>query len=611
MLTATLHRLWFGRLHLSSRKALPLVVFLNIALTGIVSAAERQYPVALMNWMVEGTFHALIVDKSQQRLTVWEIREGEPSMIESYRCSTGENEGDKWVRGDMRTPEGVYFFCSVIDGRSLPPKYGLWAFTTNYPNFVDRRHGKSGDGIWLHGRDKPLGPKPDSNGCIALENQDLIKVSRFIKLQHTPLIVVKKLKLAPRSAVVEQERELRDFIENWRQSWESQDLDSYMGHYSLNFQSCRLDYKAWKDKKRKLNERYRKIRVRLSNVNLYRQNGLVTAIFSQDYNSDSYRSSGVKVLYLVNDGTYRIYAEDYHRPVDDPFPVGSLLAGINQFPSDRYRPRQDLGIRLVSTDEPENGVEAELESPRPSAPSRGVVLKTIAAVADVAAPALESNEKFVHETSPDRLIVARIVPAYSPSQDLNSPFGLADKQVKAREPLESDVGDTGVVPGPAAVAAAGKPREYEDSGRASSRLQTRSEKLPRAETRDTKDDESPDETHRAEVRDSVAKFLAQWKRAWEQKDLDGYLSMYHPEFGGDAFDFKKLAQTRKRYFRKYGMIRVKMERLQIRKVEKQLHVKFLQIFRGDEYSDKGWKSMVLVRGKDKGLRILSEEWSAL
>ncbi len=60
-----------------------------------------------MNWMVEGTFHALLVDKSQQRLTVWQIKDGEPSVVESYRCATGENDGDKWVRGDMRTPEGV------------------------------------------------------------------------------------------------------------------------------------------------------------------------------------------------------------------------------------------------------------------------------------------------------------------------------------------------------------------------------------------------------------------------------------------------------------------------------------------------------------------------
>jgi len=232
-------------------KILLTVALLQVTILLSGSAwAEKLYPAALMNWMLEGSFHALIVDKSQQRLFVWKVKDGEPSLVESYPCATGENEGDKWARGDMKTPEGVYFFCSVIDGRTLPPKYGMWAFTTDYPNFVDRRRGKNGDGIWLHGRDKPLGPKPDSNGCVALENADLIKASRFVRLQGTPMILVDKMLMVPRSVIMEREREVRDFIEAWRQSWESQDLDRYMKHYCLNFQSSWLDYNGWKEKKK-------------------------------------------------------------------------------------------------------------------------------------------------------------------------------------------------------------------------------------------------------------------------------------------------------------------------------------------------------------------------
>lgn len=608
MLTATLHRLLFDRLPLLVKKVLPLVVSLTVALPGVCAGAENQYPIALMNWMSDGNFHALIVDKSQQRLTVWEVKEGEPSMIESYRCSTGENEGDKWVRGDMRTPEGVYFFCSVIDGRTLPSKYGMWAFTTDYPNFVDRRQGKSGDGIWLHGRDKPLGPKPDSNGCVALENQDLIKVSRFVKLQNTPLIVVKKLEMAPRSAIMEQERELRDFLESWRQAWEARDLDAYMGHYSLNFQSCWLDYKAWKEKKRKLNERYAKIRVRLENLRLYRQNGIVTAIFSQDYRSDSYRSAGVKVLYIVNDGKYRIYAEDYHKPVDDPFPVGTLLAEINAYPKEQNQVRQDLGIRLVSTDEPEIPVEAEFEAPRPTAPSRGVVLKTLAAAGEIAAPALESNVKFSHEASPDRLVVARAMPASAPSEGVPGPLELSDIPIKARETQKAIPNDGETRE---SLRVAGESDNMQASVELSPSPQADTVKPIRVESREKNHIESPDESNQAEARDDVAKFLERWKAAWEQKNLDNYLKMYHPDFGSGKSGVKEVAKTRRRYFRKYRTIHVEMERMQIRKVGKQLHVKFIQTFRGDDYSDKGWKSMVLVGGEDKGLRILSEDWSAL
>ena len=129
-------------------------------------------------------------------------------------------------------------------------------------------------------------------------SQDLIKVSRFIRLQITPIIVVEKLLMAPRSVIMEQERELRNFIESWRQAWESKDLDRYMAHYSPNFQSCWLDFNGWKEKKRRLNKRYDSIRVKLGNVYLYRQDGLITTIFTQSYGSKGFHSSGIKVLYI-------------------------------------------------------------------------------------------------------------------------------------------------------------------------------------------------------------------------------------------------------------------------------------------------------------------------
>jgi len=125
---------------IASPKAIPstawstMITIIGILVTPVTTlAGEPVYPDCLMNWMVEGTFHAVIVDKSSQKLTVWRIDDGEPSVVETFRCSTGESGGDKWVRGDMKTPEGVYFFCSVIDGRTLPPKYGFWGFTTDYP----------------------------------------------------------------------------------------------------------------------------------------------------------------------------------------------------------------------------------------------------------------------------------------------------------------------------------------------------------------------------------------------------------------------------------------------------------------------------------------------
>jgi len=599
---------------LLAKTVVPLAACLTLICASKAQCAEPLYPVALMNWMVEGTFHALIVDKSQQKLTVWKIKDGEPTMVDSYRCSTGENDGDKWVRGDMKTPEGVYFFCSVIDGRTLPAKYGLWAFTTDYPNFVDRRRGKNGDGIWLHGRDKPLGPKPDSNGCVAVENQDLIKISRYVRLQSTPLIVVEKMLMAPRSRVIEQERELRDFIERWRQRWESRDLEGYMSHYSANFQSCWLDYKGWKEKKRKLNKRYSKIRVRLGEVYLYRQNGIVTAIFTQNYSSDSFASSGIKVLYLTHKGNYEIYAEDYHQPVDDPFPAGSLIARAGGQPGLGTDEGQDFRIRLVSTDEPDRAPYEETETPRPSAPSKGVVLHRVAGakVNSVSIPALEINEKSTDGMAPQRLMVASLVPEYTPApQAVPGRRGPVQTIAQAAvEPKKSTSDGPGLVKVKPGQMLNGKERPHSES----------SPPVKSARENHESDTSRPfgieasagaGQPLKAAERQGVLAFLNQWKSAWEQKALDRYAKMYHADFGQDKNSIKAFLQTKKSFFRKYRQIRVEIDQVDIRKVEGQLVVKFIQTFRGDDYSDKGWKRMVLAGSKNKGFRVISEDWSPL
>jgi murein L,D-transpeptidase YafK len=583
--------------------------------TSTVWAERSLYPVALMNWMVEGSFHALIVDKSQQRLSVWLTKNGEPRNVESYRCATGENPGDKWVRGDMKTPEGVYFFCSLIDGSKLPPKYGLWAFTTDYPNFVDRRSGKNGDGIWLHGRDKPLSSRPDSNGCIALMNSDLLKVSKFVRLQGTPMIVVKNLKMAPRARIIEQEREIRDFIESWRQAWESRDIDRYMAHYSPNFQSSWLDFAAWKSKKLKLTSRYSKIRVRFGNIYLYRQDGLVTAIFTQSYRSESFSSTGIKILYLKEQNGYHIYSEDYHELVDDSFPVRTLLAQYGSKAAPEADKKGDFSIRLVSTDEPDRSSRGGIEDPSPSAPSRGVVLEKMSPVMRNCQVPLEMNEKGLRESRPDRLMIAMRTHQFSITGETSPTLAHRSQArshtVVARKKFES----TRTTPSRTATGST-----VSDLPKSSKRIPT---KIPAAylEILHNGKKEFDKEqvvaratpraaplTNRTKLKQKVNVFLSRWKAAWEQKNLDRYMKMYHADFQQGTLTYKGLRKSKKRFFNKYRIIRVELEQVSTKKTKRGLKVSLLQTFRGDDYSDKGWKSMVLAEGKNRDLQIVSEHW---
>ena len=581
-------------------------------------ADEPLYPEVLLNWMVDGTFHAVIADKSEQHLGIWEIRDGEPRLLHNIPCSTGENAGDKWVRGDMKTPEGAYFFCSVIDGQRLPAKYGYWAFTTDYPNFVDKRRGKNGDGIWLHGRDKPLGSQPDSNGCIALENDDLVIASQYIRLQSTPLIIVDKLRKAKRSELIETERKIRDFIESWRQAWESQDLDAYMTHYSKNFQSCWLDYRNWKEKKRTLIKRYDRIRVRLGKVYLYRQKDLVTAIFTQSYQSESFRATGIKILYIVEKETPRIYAEDYRQLVDEPYPVAPLLARVQGHSQPTMAGKSDFRIRLVSTDEPEADVASDPEEePRPTAPSRGVVLDKIAdrPGGETMELALESNERLGGGTGTENLIVARLIPGHFPVIESKEPEDrgrpktneVATRPSNVAQPVDSGESSTSVrvVEKPDAgtrVASLVPSEKTESSGETTNASEKPALSSPGKAEPAKADPES---------RKAVKSFLQQWKSAWEQKNLDSFMKMYDASFRAGSMTAQELRKSKQRFFSKYRLIRVEVSRLEIEPVKEGYSVRFVQSFRGDDYRDKGWKSMVLAGGKDQGFRIKSEKWRPL
>ena len=110
---------------------------------------------------------------------------------------------------------------------------------------------------------------------------------------------------------------------------------------------------------------------------------------------------------------------------------------------------------------------------------------------------------------------------------------------------------------------------------------------------------------------AVMAFLGEWKLAWEQKNLDRFMKMYHPDFEHEGMNYVALLKTKKNFFRKYRTIRVEVDRVEIRKVQGRVLVRFVQSFQGDKYSDKGWKSMVLDGGKDSGFRIVSEGWTAL
>ncbi len=151
--------------------------------------------------------------------------------------SIGQKGVGKERAWDRRTPLGIYFVVDQLDTERMHDKYGITAFPLDYPNEWDRLNRRTGDGIWVHGV-LPGGerrPPFDTDGCIALPNEDLARLEeRFVPLV-TPVIVTRAVEWADPEQVGRLRDGLLAALENWSGSVQSGDLHAYLSMYANDF----------------------------------------------------------------------------------------------------------------------------------------------------------------------------------------------------------------------------------------------------------------------------------------------------------------------------------------------------------------------------------------
>jgi murein L,D-transpeptidase YafK len=324
-----------------------------------------------MNWMGESDVSAFIVEKSRQKLSVWRTKNGEPIMVESYPCSIGLHNVSTGSE-ESGSPQGVFFLCSLISQKSLPQEFGQMVLVTDFPRPIDRMRGKRDEGIWLHGGEAPLHRVPSLRESISLKNDELKKVVRHVRLQSTPLIIVDQITRSTRAEIIEKECDVRTFVESWRKAWESKDLATYMKCYSPNFQSGNMDFKAWIQKRRELNQNTENVELRLGPVAVYSHEDLVTALFPFMYRNGSLYSSGIRILYISRSDGFKILGEDYLTEIEDSVP-GNFMAGAPR--RNKYRAQSPIPKKMTSLSKPDYSAATsiDIEFPRPSPSSIALV----------------------------------------------------------------------------------------------------------------------------------------------------------------------------------------------------------------------------------------------
>jgi len=267
---------------------------------------QDQVPRYLMQ-MREDQRYAIIVDNKRSRLYLYQNENGQPRFIADYYISTGKRGGEKTREGDEKTPIGVYHVTASLPRKKLSDFYGSGAFPISYPNEWDKRHGRNGHGIWLHGTPSDTYSRAPraSNGCVVLANADLDALSEKLQIGLTPVIISEEVEWLSLDDWNAERNALNAEIEHWRSDWESLDTERYLTHYSNNFSAGGENFSDWGRHKRQVNSGKSWIKLKLSNFSVFRNPGkdeLVVVTFDQDYRSSNLSNSMKKRQYWTKEG---------------------------------------------------------------------------------------------------------------------------------------------------------------------------------------------------------------------------------------------------------------------------------------------------------------------
>lgn len=259
--------------------------------------------------------HVLLVEKATHKLHLYENSGSYPKLVKTFSTATGKFKGDKSISGDHKTPEGIYTIYEFLSKQELLKRhgkyaeiYGSGAFPMDYPNFIDRRDGKTGGGIWLHSTDDDnrISKGLDSRGCVVVQNQDLKDISQFVELNHTPIIVVQDIFYLSQTTWDRNRKELNDSVQKWARAWQTKDFETYINSYDKNrfHDKKHGNYNSYKNYKRAVFSRGDTPEIKLDFISIMATNEYAVVNLQQDYRSPVINDIGKKTLYLKKDANY-------------------------------------------------------------------------------------------------------------------------------------------------------------------------------------------------------------------------------------------------------------------------------------------------------------------
>ena len=219
---------------------------LLLLLTPLAAVADERLPAYLLQ-LPQSITDVFVADAGSAALHRYSNSPDGIRLAGTSYMSIGENGVGKRREWDRRTPLGIYFVVDRLDTSRMHEKYGVVAFPLDYPNVRDRQAARSGNGIWVHGVDPQGGRRPeyDTDGCLAVPNEDLSRLAGAFRPAATPVIITANLRrvdAADRERIV---AELREAMAAWAHALAAPDPDAYLAYYADDFRYRGLERDEW------------------------------------------------------------------------------------------------------------------------------------------------------------------------------------------------------------------------------------------------------------------------------------------------------------------------------------------------------------------------------
>jgi capsular exopolysaccharide synthesis family protein len=124
-----------------------------------------------------------------------------------------------------------------------------------------------------------------------------LKTLQLVKHQGNWYILDESYESLP-TVVEPVEVEIQRFVESWRRAWQEGNLNTYISCYHPEFETEKMDFQDWKNRKRDLFARTAKRNVQISDMQIEPNGSNAVVTFKQRYQTEKHRDLGLKTLHL-------------------------------------------------------------------------------------------------------------------------------------------------------------------------------------------------------------------------------------------------------------------------------------------------------------------------